>query len=273
MPLTHSNENLAQVSVEELCNICNSAIIDKNNMSLTLCNHKFHNECLSSWFQDHSHCPTCNSECQTGLASAFDANFNGSHHSQNFNATSGQGTSRGNVTIPRGRPNTRSRTAQLNTSNKYYHDSPRPQQQRRKSNTSNVPPQAFLHLDQSRVQTMIDNSLHSFQSRTLNSIKDTVVSLINESLQTYFSNMDINTARPNMSSVQEPTFQTDTSLVNNTEQSNVQVNPHNQAGSMSPQSSFLKPDKISNIILNWRFKFDGSVDTMPVDEFIYRAIT
>ena len=55
-----ANSTIVEVTTNEVCAICqeNMASVDPIRR-LNHCQHLFHDECISAWFQQNVHCPTC----------------------------------------------------------------------------------------------------------------------------------------------------------------------------------------------------------------------
>jgi hypothetical protein len=53
-------ENNEQINYDTLCSICYQNMED--NIYTSECNHKFHNNCIISWFRISPRCPLCNSQ-------------------------------------------------------------------------------------------------------------------------------------------------------------------------------------------------------------------
>jgi hypothetical protein len=55
-----ANSTIVEITTNEACAICQENMESTEQIRrLNRCHHMFHNECISTWFQQNVHCPTC----------------------------------------------------------------------------------------------------------------------------------------------------------------------------------------------------------------------
>ncbi|XP_065361991.1 uncharacterized protein LOC135955566 [Calliphora vicina] len=279
MPVNHSPESQGAEGVEKperpTCTICNDNL-NSDDKTVTSCNHSFHTPCLARWLETSQTCPICRQSCNS-----LDLSSQNQIPSRNDPSTS-----RNRGAIPRDRPNTRLYAQQHQRGLGSFDTMQSPVNRRRTTNFSNN------HLSEQRVQHIITESLNAFRTD--------FSAVITAELQSMFQNLNIEANRNNIpNSRDHVTNRSNTrNPVNNT--SNIQNlvsepppewpedNPFRANQTFEPTahrrsgpnllpliSGNITNDthKISNLIYNWHIKYNGSDDSISVDEFIYRINT
>lgn len=146
-------------------------------------------------------------------------------------------------------------------------------------NTPNTRPQAFLRkrpdtsgsnlgnnlLSEDRIQQIIANSLETHRVNILSAVTDQIT--------TALRNMNLSACPRDP--IEEPQLEWDNdSQIGGPRISDVQESHRNRAASTRPTAidySTDRPDRISNLISNWKIKFSGAVNDLPIEDFIYRV--
>lgn len=278
MPLDRSSDDLqaagaAVVENSPFCTICNLAIQNPSVLSETVCRHTFHKICISSYIKTHSDCPACGSKIIKDAKQV------------NSSATQKVGSS---IT-------TRS------TSKARIFDANRTDESLRRESGSN--PSAGSSSSQptltmENVKDIVTSIVSDQQAQLVQSLSGQISSLVERSVEASLTRLNINpasqnvdasspvrtnnVAMPNVSDVEQRTLEQLLGLPSsNNERSNNGYGQINLDGNslnrsrLSNPSSFSdlasRPDKVSQIIANWKLKFNGSSSSLPVDNFIYRV--
>lgn len=278
MPLDRSSDDLqaagaAVVENSPFCTICNFAIQNPSVFSETVCRYTFHKICISSYIKTHSDCPACGSKIIKDAKQV------------NSSATQKVGSS---IT-------TRS------TSKARIFDANRTDESLRRESGSN--PSAGFSSSQptltiENVKDIVTSIVSDQQAQLVQSLSGQISSLVERSVEASLTRLNINpasqnvdasspvrtnnVAMPNVSDVEQRTLEQLLGLPSsNNERSNNGYGQINLDGNslnrsrLSNPSSFSdlasRPDKVSQIIANWKLKFNGSSSSLPVDNFIYRV--
>lgn len=247
------------------CGACSALINVKTQFFRTNCGHTFHKACLSKCEKIRPYCPICNARL-----------FN----EPSTPSTSGIST----------RSQSRSTSAQL-TSNKSSIEQP--------STAANVRPSGDaagndVSMRPSELQEMVRSIVFAQQEQLLASLGDQISRIVQNSIESKLEGLSQNGAsistgvvpQPNthntpqrqmhtLPAVEEQTFREMLGLSHNHSQSNVNLNVSRCGPSASSHSSSSdlssRPDKVLNIMSNWRIKFSGSPNGLTVENFIYRV--
>lgn len=72
--LHNLKDGLCHIHLKQECSICLDDI-KKNQESKTVCNHKFHKECLNTWLKTHNTCPLCRTSIADKKVKRFQINM------------------------------------------------------------------------------------------------------------------------------------------------------------------------------------------------------
>jgi len=252
----------------EFCDICKETLTTTQLNCTTPCGHRFHDSCMQEFLKTSRICIICKNEFnpamitfeENTLAAELPDNMNLAPAQQNFEflspeqRPSGRGRGRGaksrqnRTDFDRRKMRTRSQTRN-GRDNSVASTAPYSQEGDESENTSNV-----IHAIIKSQQKDMMTELSSFVKRT-----------IEESLRAQLGRLtlgtDLTPTQP-----QQPDPQSEVQR-NQPSQRNAE-GVRNQFSSASNRS--VAPEKAANILASWRLKFDGSKDSMYVDEFLYR---
>lgn len=113
-------------------------------------------------------------------------------------------------------------------------------------------------LTENRVQEIISNSMERFQT----SISDMISSRISEAIMSVNRVSLADNTRFNT----QPNGENGSRNLNNISRVRPSPDPSCQSN-----ISVERPDKVSNVISNWRIKFGGMPNDIPIEDFIYRV--
>lgn len=275
MTLRRSTEDipssLAKESDDPLCTICNNSITGKGSKMETICKHVFHKSCITNHVKSSSNCPVC------GMRIAKDSTASSSASAQN-NA---------------------SPMATRSSSKAKNYDASRPMGQIA-SNPDESPcdlPASTISVSGNMVELKqyISSAVAEQQTQMLSVLTNQLSQLVASSLESSLSRM-IPSQGYNASStpptqppvmrtlpdVEQRTLEQLLGLPSTTDnRANISVTQdhastsgnavnRSQSNGTVPDLIF-RPDKVSQIMFNWRLKFTGGPNCLPVDSFIYRV--
>lgn len=281
MPLERSSEDVSVAGATivdnvPVCTICSLVIQNPSSLSETICRHSFHRICISNYIKTHSNCPVCgvkiikdNKPSNPTVAQKSvptDRQTRASSKAKNFDANRSEET-RQDVVVS------------ANPS------------------TSMANQQSSLTLDS--VRDMVTSLINSQQSQIVEAVSNQISSLVERSVEASIARLNINKSRhegnasspvvngnamsmPNVCDVEQRTLEqllglpsSNNNQVNNGfGPVNIDSNSVNRSRYSNPNSCqdlLSRPDKVSQIIANWKIKFNGSSTCLPVDNFIYRV--
>lgn len=299
-----SRELTAGTDSVNLCSICSEALVeDQDCVIIQGCSHIFHRICIENSLGNSSECPVCKRACQMSELRSYNLSSTNAISMDTPNISSAsknnpnpqvykppyKGRGRGGKVY-----NTRSNTRNLFTETQnslnntqefvlpHNNNREQPISERTTNQTQNLSNQ----LDYNYISRMIEESVTRLLS-SLTVVPPTGVHTGNNPSQHIEQNF-VSTTGPGTASVQlRPPQQTQPNPSNQAQPNNVtnlnfqtQFSPVHSQGipnvpsnlefSLSPRVPF-NVDKISSTIQGWNLKFDGSPNSLNVDEFLYRV--
>lgn len=273
MPLSHSNENIGRgPDLSDICTICNENIAPET-IFLTTCGHGFHSNCITTWLGANQTCPLCRKQLdKNSLAQPFQFN----RETEGATGTIPKNTLQGAVT--------RARSVQLDW------EGTEPVQptnvSRGRGRGANFSGLRSQRVDDKQVKAIVEKALSEFQTKTNQQMRD----LVEESLERAFRNFNsANSNRDNGEDLNQLfDLGNEYNTTNRPRRSFIQVdsrpssaidNPGYEQNNIYPDQNARRAnnhyspstESVSKIILNWKLTFDGSSDSIPVGEFIYRV--
>lgn len=260
------------ISTDSVCPLCNEGV-DELTKTITPCHHVFHKSCLTIWLRDSNSCPSCLQTVDRRSTVSFYDLVNPPNNTNRPN---------GAVNIHVTGPTTRSRTAGKPGLSNVVHNHQTPYFKKRKRNQAQFSNRTSdVELDVPVIQNMIETSIQKSQEQSMRAIGD----LITESIRNNLANLNRTNSQdsvktPSSRQPRVPDWPNEMpSLANtpmNSRQSGEQRNSggvyaHNSDSQVS--SRMCDSEKIIRTISNWKLSFDGSVETLTVEEFIYRVNT
>lgn len=278
MPLERSTEDIPASGGEVIddarkCTICNTQIQNPSVLSETICRHSFHKICINNYIKTHSDCPVCGTKILK-------------------DRTTNQSVSQKSI------PTVTTRS----TSKAKNFDATRSEESSRQDMATNSNPsvpcaQPCLNLE--AVKDMVTSLMTSQQAMIVDNISSQISSLVEKNVEASLARLNINTAprismasspigtrnnqgMQNVYDVEQRTLEQLLGLPASNDnhangavgQANNDVNSANRSRYSIPMSTrdlSSRPDKVSQIISNWKIKFNGSSTSLPVDNFIYRV--
>lgn len=242
------------------CNACGEVITSNTNIQKLNCGHTFHSACLAKCVKTRPFCPICNARISNEPPTP----------------STSQRTTR-----------SQSKLVHVNTSNADRNTVPST------NSLSGTEPGADLNQD--RLQALITNIVSAQQEQFYSSLSTQLSQIIEKSIDARFSRLQVqNTSVPQVQplntsphhiqtlpDVESRTFRELFGAVANPEHTNNTqsrpniVNGHsalNMSG-IGTSSSDLnsRPDKVLQIMSNWKLKFNGGQNGLSVENFIYRV--
>ncbi|XP_036346641.1 uncharacterized protein LOC118755957 [Rhagoletis pomonella] len=249
MSVLHSNENLHQLqNMTSACGLCKEEV-SENNLLVTPCQHNFHRLCISGWLNENESCPICHRGLDTQSIKSF-------AEQEQVEGFANQGAR------PKENPPgvlTRSR----NQNNSFNANLNRSRGRGRQNNNTNG-------ANRSQIQSIIQENLHNFEDQFSRQIHGEIGRLVSESLDAYFQNLRVTETR-NLVQVADRMNRSNVNNVNNADASNQDPNVLHSSGRFREDSGMISQSVSSKIISGWKLSFDGSLTSVPVDEFIYRV--
>lgn len=256
--ITNSPMSQRAQQVEQSCPLCSEVMNEKIDcLMISRCTHAFHRACIENVLLSTSECPVCHEACD--LAELQKISF------------------QKKIAKPKGKPrgamskqyHTRSFSRNLfqdpqaplldyslpdaqGNPNSFNPNTPTIRSQEQASANIGIQPQ----IDYSLINKMIENNLHTI--------------LGNLNLATNISGGNIS-----QDNIHPPLSRQNSNLPNNQSTRNFSHPTHfnSNQSSLSYNSVNYTSDKITSIIQNWGIKFDGSPNTIHVEEFLYRLRT
>lgn len=266
MPLQRSSENIPSdidaCRVDPNCPVCDKAMANNSDNTETVCGHLFHRTCITSYARTHTTCPVCNFKI------VKDPSASTSVASQKTSSTMTTRSVAKAKTFDLNRPSELSSEFSNENQNTFS-----------QSNTSNNIPTGEY------IKQMVSSVVAEQQSQMLLTLTREMTKLIDQSLAAGFSRLEnVNTPQMPTSSPsanRHPVMQSLPDVEQRTLEQLLGL-PSNQNGSGNANRSQLnsghtvadltfRPDKVSQIIYNWRLKFTGGPKSLPVESFIYRV--
>lgn len=307
MVLQRSNEDLPTALASEengpKCGVCNATVPDKSVLTETVCRHLFHKTCVSNHIKTNPNCPVCGKKITRDptpsapkpasspvatRSSSKAKNFDSMRSTDLVPSTSSQS---GNATnVSQGKPSNTSSSTTLGMSEFSLNDI-----QSMVSRIVSEQQSQLLSALSSQISTLVDKSVETSLSRLgsnafqMGHIQSNPPQLnrvdINSSHALNTSSPDANRA-PRMHTLPDVEQRTLEQLLGLPSSSNNRPNvsggqdsfdarlgtnrPYS-AGSVTVPDLCIRPDKVSQIMFNWKMKFNGSSNCLPVDSFIYRV--
>lgn len=276
MPLDRSSDDLstagaASVTDALICKICKSPILNPSALSETICRHSFHKICITNYIKTHADCPVCGSKIISDPKPPT------------------QAVSQKSSTSIRTRSSSKAKNFDANRTEETNSDS------NPSASTSSSPPVLTIESVRDMVTSVVSNQ----QTQILESISNQITSLVEKSVEASLARLNIsnvpqvatasspvvnrnNAPIPNVYDVEQRTLEQLLGLppANSNQINNGLVNENPNGNSINrsrisfPNSNSdlaNRPDKVSQIIANWRIKFSGGSASLPVDSFIYRV--
>ncbi|XP_067622125.1 uncharacterized protein [Eurosta solidaginis] len=272
MSVRHSEENLANLATPgNICSICNEETTNFNFVA-TPCMHGFHRSCLTIWLTENESCPLCRRTVDSQSLRSFTE--------QDIRPVIDEAPSQGAV---RRGPVTRLQAFNYNTLNRSnpeeMHSPANNRRGRNNRQYRNENRQASLDLG--RIQQMIEDTTLRHRVNMTREISEAVSQLVSQSIETRLQNLSLTNERSRQDTIEPqnlPNLDTVTDRrrsgaepapnsldLRNPNISNVSIN-----NGVNRDGRNLSPEAISKIIINWKLTFDGSLENVSVDEFIYR---
>lgn len=246
MPLTRSSENLSRPDEPIInCFICTESIINESQLFKTSCGHTFHQSCFNTKIANKTVCPVCKQSLRLPSVAVSTESL--------MDKPSGS-----NVATK-----TRSQARKTATSNMSEGDISSP------ALVSSVAPPltpdlATIIADAisaaSVRQTELIAQISMRQSETLSQVIESgFQKLLSSSAEPHTSRSPILPVQDNTSNLGQQEFQP-ASTVSGTHSNN----------RFTSLGTDLRPDRISQIISNWKVRFNGKT-ALSVEDFIYRT--
>lgn len=253
LAMAEGNSSINSVLVDNgFCYICKESLVNTDK-AVTSCRHVLHKSCLTIWSRDKNSCPVCDHTIGNSILDA-------SLYEEPHMSIEEQGVG---LVVPNSisGPNTRSKsTAPLSSkrrrTNSVMNNTKRPKQDCTNRSELNV----------LQIQQMIDSSMRTSQREIINALKQEMGNMIDQRIDKTSLNSAAPASVPYYTNNSVP-------LPSNIPRSSGNQNAYTHVPNecLSSSNSF-RPTSESNTktIINWKISFDGSMDKMPVEEFIYR---
>lgn len=252
----HSNDNLVELGNPGLlCGICNEEI-PESDLSVTPCRHNFHRSCILAWLNEDDICPVCRRSFDSHSLKSFAEQENlDLYESQGARPKEGQ---QGPVTRSQTAPNNSFRGA-----HNFYRNRGRGSNSNRtpRSNNNNNKNENLNHIN-----NVVQERFRNYEERFTRQMQEDVGRLVGESLDQYFQGLKVTETR-NLIQVSERMNRSSDIPVNDVNQE--QSSLHNPV--RREVLSVVTPSIACKIISGWKLSYDGSLTSIPVDEFIYRV--
>lgn len=272
------NQILASQPVASVCEICRNNITVKANALRANCNHYFHKSCFGKYTQNRTNCPACN--IQFPLSA-----FSNPKTPTNSNSTM---TTRHQA-----------RQQQLDEHRRANETQTRPSTPNTSRSSDNSPGNA----EQQRqyIRNLVTTAVGAQQAEMLSSLSDRLTQLIQTNIEASFQRLNLCSSN-NVNTVpivQPNSVQNDTGIYahnnhgqgmesqtlnqllgipqRNNQDNFINLNANPSPGNLLRLGSGVsadlpvRPDKISQIISNWRLKYGGNSSNLSVDAFLYRV--
>lgn len=243
-------DSLLDIAV--VCTICNDTSKDTEIIE-TQCRHQFHKACLSSWLDSNETCPICRHQCSKAILNAAVERRVVSNPPSEPSYVPSAGA------VPKGRMQTRSQGR----------GTPHSGAMTSRGNPRREPkaPESTV-ASEDRINRLISDSMDRY--------RDSMSTMISEQITSALRNLrlppsaretrddhryeDESDVSPSLRRASNATRREDSF---GARPSGIRVTPNN--------SVVDRPDRISNTISNWRIKFTGSPNDLPLEDFIFRV--
>lgn len=242
------------MNIAMVCTICNDTSLDPDLIETT-CRHHFHRTCLSAWLDSNETCPICRQTCSKAILTAAverRASLNPPTEQGPLNASAHPGA------IPKGRVNTRSQgrgTTQASSS------LPLPTRGNTRRETKTPDSSA---LAEERINRLISSSMASY--------RDSMAAVIAEQISAAFRNLNV--TQSVRDTRDDPRYGEEGEAAPSVRRTSHASRRDDSfgGGQHGVRASFCwseidRPDTISN----WRIKFTGSPNDLPLEDFIFRV--
>jgi len=249
--------NVADNSVS--CTICNDSTSD-TVFTETGCRHKFHRACLSEWLNNNTTCPNCRQPCSLAQSSENLASAATTNTRNTIGRPRGATGNNSTGTIPRTRPATRS-----NNRNNIQNMRPPASVATRRDSGRSASDNYIVNSDD-RIQQIIASSLESYRA--------SIAATVSDQISTALRNLSLSALR--RESRDGSQLEWDNEIHLNVPRANVEHDSNQRRRPSGARANTIdystdRPDRISNVISNWKVKFSGSASDLPIEDFIYRV--
>lgn len=261
----HDNQN---------CKICNEKLSEGQEcMILSECNHVFHDQCIETYLSHSAECPNCKRPC---ILSEL-KKINIQNKSLAFEKAKGaRGKPRGAMAK---HPNTRSHSKNLFSESSQNTFTEFALNNENETEISLTPGRGKspTNMPQHVIGYRTSNTQQGIDYNQINQIIENTVSRLLANLNLVPDSTSHN--RQNYHQTESPTQhpildQNNNMRRDNRPPSNIPSafpNPQANFNSSFEENFAVRPDRITSIIQNWNIKYDGSVQGISVDEFLYRV--
>jgi len=118
-----------------------------------------------------------------------------------------------------------------------------------------------------RVQQIVQSSMQAFQAGMLQSVTEQITMAFTQLNKSTL----VNNGQSELQQDIQNNFGRDAPEINSERNNNSHVRTSPDFRSGRSDLSLDRPDRISNIISNWRIKFSGSANDIAIEDFIYRV--
>lgn len=273
MSVRRSTEDVnAAVDAEQICTICNAAIVDRTSITQTICKHVFHKPCINDYVRSKTSCPIC------GVQIVKDS------------APTASGSSRKPPTQIVTRSSSKAKSFDAGRATDLVSTD--------QARVAAGIPTSVSSVDENLLKDIVATALAEQQTVIMTNLSGQISKMIENSLEASLSRLSLAYSTRNMTgpstSNRNPSMQTVDDVEQRTFEQLLGLPPTNdsrhnvstgadfyQAGSALNRSHnggsntfsdlVFRPDKVSQIMLNWRLKFTGNSSSLSVDKFIYRV--
>lgn len=238
-----------------LCNACCEAILSTTPFQKIGCGHVFHKNCLAKCVKTRPFCPICNTRIVSEPLTPSSSHVRTRSQSRSANSQ---------------RPADNNINSALD-------------------NSAGEHPTQADNITQDKLQEMVAAAVSAQQSQFLASLSSQIVQIIDRNIEARLTASNPPLSQPQqghttpqqaqtLSAVENRTFRELFGLVPNSEnQGNIQPRSNQVAGNsflnMSPGPSsstdlVSRPDKVLQIMSNWKLKFNGGLNSISVENFL-----
>lgn len=276
MSVRRSTEDLSTAGTtvsDTICSICNSVISNKSDSMQTVCKHIFHKICINNYVRTKPTCPIC------GVKITKDSTSNPL-----------PSTSQKPLSPMMLRSSSKARSFDAGRSTEI---TSAPANQRDVSDSYST-----QSVNVGNIKDIVSSVVSEQQSQLLSTLTTQMSRLIETQIEAsisrlHLANIPRNVSVP-MSTSHTPVMQTLPDVEQRTfeqllglpgaaesrlnishgpdmSQTGNALNRSDVSGSNTASDLLFRPDKVSQIMLNWRLKFSGTAGGLTVDKFIYRV--
>lgn len=270
--VTRSNENIPAVVESPLglaCSLCEKEMVTQSDCLSTKCNHVFHKDCITQWITNTSECPNCKKLCH--IRDLVQPNSKTINNPKSLNPRGrGRGSARKSYYTRSNKPREDENISGTMASGESLVNNPglnfgspilNFNSSVNNNHASETQPGLKQTHNQSYNTTLQSNRPIEAQNLDLRQLSQ----LIETSVQRVLSQLNIESPQP-PTSARLPSVQ---NLGRQFCESNSLTNE--PVRTSFSNSVNLQPDKITSIIQSWNIRFDGSVNGLRCEEFIYRV--